>query len=87
MYIIASLKHALPPPPQGSIRSKKNLNNNPVIKNCNLFVYLEADGVSKYTLSADIKTIRVKEKEVYHFFNAFFYSKVKLGSTYEIKNN
>ena len=32
MYIIASLKHALPPHPQGSIRSKKNLNNNPVGK-------------------------------------------------------
>jgi hypothetical protein len=56
-------------------------------KNCNLVVYVEADGVSKYTLSADRKTIRVKEKEGYHFFNAFFYSKVKLGSTYEIKNN
>jgi hypothetical protein len=30
MFIITSLKHALPPPPQGSIRSKKNLNNHPV---------------------------------------------------------
>jgi hypothetical protein len=31
MYIIASLKHALPPPPQGSIGAKKNLNNHPVL--------------------------------------------------------
>jgi len=31
MYIIASLKHALPPHPQGSIRSKKNSNNNFVL--------------------------------------------------------
>jgi hypothetical protein len=30
MYIIASLKHALPLPPQGSIGAKKNLNNHPV---------------------------------------------------------
>lgn len=56
-------------------------------KNCDLVVYVEADGISKYTLSADRKTMRVKEKEGYHFFNAFFYSKVKLDSTYEIKNN
>ena len=56
-------------------------------KNCNLVVYVEADGISKYTLSADRKTIRIKEKEGYHFFNAFFYSKVKLNKTYEIKNN
>lgn len=56
-------------------------------KNCDLVVYVEADGISKYTLSADRKTLRVKEKEGYHFFNAFFYSKVKLDRTYEIKNN
>ena len=56
-------------------------------KNCNLVVYVEADGVSRYTLSADKKTIKIKEKEGYHFFNAFFYSKVKLNNTYEIKNN
>lgn len=56
-------------------------------KNCDLVVYVEADGISKYTLSADRKTLRVKEKEDYHFFNAFFYSKVKLDRTYEIKNN
>ena len=31
MYIIASLKHALPPPTQGSIGAKKNLNNHPVV--------------------------------------------------------
>ena len=30
MYIIASLKHSLPLPPQGSIGAKKNLNNHPV---------------------------------------------------------
>lgn len=56
-------------------------------KNCDLVVYVEADGISKYILSADRKTIRIKEKEGYHFFNAFFYSKVKLDNTYEIKNN
>lgn len=56
-------------------------------KNCDLVVYAEATGISKYTLSADRKTMMVKEKEGYHFFNAFFYSKVKLDSTYDIKNN
>lgn len=56
-------------------------------KNCDLVVYVEADGISKYTLSADRKSMKIKEKEGYHFFNAFFYSKVKLDRTYEIKNN
>jgi hypothetical protein len=56
-------------------------------KNCNLVVYVEANEISKYILSSDRKTIKIKEKKGYHFFNAFFYSKVKLNSSYEIKNN
>lgn len=56
-------------------------------KDCNLVVYVEADEISKYILSSDRQTIKIKEKKGYHFFNAFFYSKVKLNNSYEIKNN
>lgn len=56
-------------------------------KNCDLVVYVEVEGISKYTLSSDRQTLRVKEKEGFKFFNAFFYSKVKLDRTIEIKNN
>lgn len=56
-------------------------------KNCDLVVYVEVKGISKYTLSSDRQTLRVKEKEGFKFFNAFFYSKVKLDRTIEIKNN
>jgi hypothetical protein len=42
MYIFASLKHALPPLPQGSIRSKKNLNNNPVVLLLIILMYLKS---------------------------------------------
>lgn len=56
-------------------------------KNCDLIVYVEVEGISKYTLSSDRQTLRVKEKEGFKFFNAFFYSKVKLDRTIEIKNN
>lgn len=56
-------------------------------KNCDLVVYVEVEGISKYTLSSDRQTLRVEEKEGFKFFNAFFYSKVKLDRTIEIKNN
>lgn len=56
-------------------------------KNCDLVVYVEVEGISKYTLSSDRQTLRVKEKEGFKFFNAFFYSKVKLDRIIEIKNN
>lgn len=56
-------------------------------KNCDLVVYVEVEGISKYTLFSDRQTLRVKEKEGFKFFNAFFYSKVKLDRTIEIKNN
>lgn len=62
----------------------KNLAKN---KNCDLVVYVEVEGIRKYTLSSDRQTLNLKEKEGFKFFNAFFYSKVKMDRIIEIKSN
>jgi hypothetical protein len=66
---------------------KETLKKIALEKDCNLVVYVEENDISNYTLFSDRKTIEIKEKKGYHFFNAFFYSKVKLNNIYEIKNN
>ena len=67
--------------------NEKTLENLAKEKNCDLIVYVEVEGISKYTLFSDRQTLELKEKEGFKLFNAFFYSKVKLDRIFEIKNN
>lgn len=52
-------------------------------KGCNLVVYAEANDVSDYYLYNDLKTIKIRDGFGKHFFNAFFYSKVKVEKTHK----
>lgn len=45
-------------------------------KDCDMVVYVEATDVKDYQLYSDRQTYKIKTSEGYHFFNAFFYSKV-----------
>lgn len=45
-------------------------------KDCDMVVYVEANDVKDYKLYSDRQTYKIKSSKGYHFFNAFFYSKV-----------
>lgn len=45
-------------------------------KNCDLVVYTELEDIEKYQLHNNFRTKKIIKRDGYHFFNAFFYSKV-----------
>jgi len=56
-------------------------------KDCDVVLYVEAYNVLNYNLQihqGGNQTMKIKERDGYHFYTAFFYSKVKLDRSYSI---
>ena len=72
---------------EGFVINEQSLKDFAKSKNCELVVYIEAEGVLRYNIYNDNKTINIIKRQGTTLFNAFLFSKVEMDRSIKININ